>query len=254
MNLEEHLIRYKRSVQVKPKEENIQETIRKSKEVFYAAEQNEILTYREFLWIQLKCIQKKWWLFQMLLLFALWFLLPVEQEDYYIQRSVGVIASLFVILIIPELWKSRTCQCIEIEASSYYSLRQIYAARMLLFGIVDMLLITVFCRMASITLHFTLSELLIQFLFPMVVTACICFGILCSKYSFSEVVAVSLCIIWSAIWWRIILIDRIYTIIALPIWIILFASALIFLSVTVYRTLNCYNKCWEVNFNEVRDK
>ena len=57
-----------------------------------------------------------------------------EWEAVYIQRSMGVIASLFVILIIPELWKNRTFQCMEIEASSYYSLRQVYAARMLLFG------------------------------------------------------------------------------------------------------------------------
>mgnify|MGYP006990195710 CR=1 FL=1 len=49
------------------------------------------------------------------------------------QRILGVVASLFIILIIPELWKNQTYQSMEIEATSYYSLRQIYAARMSLF-------------------------------------------------------------------------------------------------------------------------
>ena len=50
---------------------------------------------------------------------------------------MGVVATLFVILIIPELWKNRSCECMEIEATSYYSLKQVYATRMLLFGVTD---------------------------------------------------------------------------------------------------------------------
>lgn len=243
MNLEDQLKTYKKIVPIESEEGNIQETIRRSKEVFYVSEQEKMLPYRSFLWVQFKLIQKRWWLFQILILLALWTVLPWTQDDYYVHRSLGVIASLFVILIIPELWKNRTHKSMEIEASSYYSLRQIYAARMLLFGIVDVVLISTFCAIASITLQFTLTELLIQFLFPMVVTACICFGILCSKHSFSEAVAVGLCIIWSALWWSITLTESIYTFIALPLWLLLIGSALVFLSVTIYRTLNNNNIC-----------
>ena len=117
---------------------------------------------------------------------------------------MGVEAALFIILIIPEFWKSQTYQSMEIETASYFSLRQIYSARMLLFGIVDILLITFFCWLSFAALNVTLSQILVQFIFPMAVTACICFGMLCSKHPFSETVAVMMCIGWSGIWMFIV--------------------------------------------------
>ena len=52
-------------------EQKIRLTVKKSLEAFYAAEEKKILSYHEFLWTQLKVIEKKWWLFQFLLLFCL---------------------------------------------------------------------------------------------------------------------------------------------------------------------------------------
>ncbi|MGO5053343.1 hypothetical protein ACTQ6A_12695 [Lachnospiraceae bacterium LCP25S3_G4] len=251
MNLEEQFMTYKKMTQVEPKEEKIQETIRKSKEAFFASEQEELLSYHEFLWLQFKVIQKRWWILQVLLLFVLWAVLMFVHDDKYIQRSIGVIASLFVILIIPEFWKNRSCQCMEIEASSYYSLKQVYAARMLLFGITDIFLITIFCGTVSVGLHFELTKLMVQFLFPLSVTACICFGTLCSKYSLSETVALTLCIIWSAVWLLIILNENIYALITFPIWISLLGIALIFLLVVIYRTIKFCNKYWEVTLDGI---
>jgi len=252
MNLEDKLMTYKNMIQVQPQEKRIQETIRKSKETFFASEQKRILSYHEFLWAQLKAIQKRWWVLQLLLLLVLWTVLTSAYEDIYIKRGMGVIASLFVILIIPELWRNRSCQCMEIEAASYYSLKQIYAARMLLFGITDIFLITIFCGTASVGLHFELSELMVQFLFPLSVTACICFGTLCSKYSFSEMMAIALCIIWSAVWLFIILNESVYAMITFPIWLSLLGLAFTFLVIAIYRTLKCCNKYLEVSFDEIR--
>ena len=161
-------------------------------------------------------------------------------------------ASLFVILIIPELWKNRSCECMEIEASSYYSLKQVYAARMLLFGIVDIFFITLFLGTASVGLHFELLELIVQFLFPLCITACICFGILCSRRFFSETVAIILCIIWSAVWLFIVLNESIYTAITIPIWLFLLGLAVFFLAFTTYRILKSCNKYLEVSFDEIR--
>ena len=59
MNLEERMKRYKETVQAELHEEGIQETIRKSKTAFLTAERERVLSYREFLWIQTKIIQKK---------------------------------------------------------------------------------------------------------------------------------------------------------------------------------------------------
>lgn len=234
------IIHVREKIQITPDEKRIQETIQKSMDTFCFVEQEKRLNDREFLWIQLGLIQKRWWIFQFILLLGLGMLLSVLHTEQLIQRSMGVTASLFVIMIIPELWKNQTCQSMEIEATSYYSLRQIYAARMLLFGIVDILLITVFCGTASITLNITLFKLLVQFVIPMVVTACICFGTLCSKYPFSETVAIILCLIWSAIWMLIILNEKIYAAITFPLWLAFLGIAILFFVFTIYKTLhNC---------------
>ena len=94
--------------------------------------------------------------------------------------------------------------------SDVYKRQQVYATRMLLFGITDIFFITVFLGVASAGLHYELSELVVQFLFPLCVTACICFGILCSKHAFSETVAIVLCVIWSAVWIFIVLNENVY--------------------------------------------
>lgn len=249
MNLEEQLMAYKKAVQTKAREEKIQETVSKSKEAFFAAERQGMLSYHEFLWAQLKVIQKRWWLLQLFVLLLLWAVLVSGQEDAYIQRSMGVTASLFVILIIPELWKNRSCRSMEIEAVSYYSLRQIYAARMLLFGIADIFLLSVFCGIASAGLHYDLTELIVQFLFPLSVTACICFGTLCSKRCFSETSAIALCIVWSVVWLFIILNESVYAKVTFPIWLCLLVFVSVCLATIIYRMLKCCNNDLEVLFD-----
>lgn len=254
MNLDNQITNYKKKKWVESKEENIQRTIEASKESFLLAEAERTLSYRSFLYTQFKLIQKKWWFFQILILSALWAVLSLADDSMYVHRSMGVVASLFIILIVPELWKNRMYRCLEIEATTYYSLRQVYAARMLLFGIVDVLIITIFCGATSVSLQIALTDLLVQFLFPMVVTACICFGVLCSKRSFNKAVAVGMCIIWSAVWWFILLDERIYTAITIPVWGLLFGMAFLFLAFTVYRSICRCNKIWEVNFNGIENE
>lgn len=251
MNLEEQLTMYKTEMQIEPKEAQIQETIRKSKAAFLSSEQKQVLSYREFLWIQFKVIRKRWWLLQFVLLFFAGTMLLSSYEDSYIQRGMGVMASIFIILMIPELWKNRSCACIEIESASYYSLRQIYAARMVLFGIVDVSLLTVFCGMATMGLHVEFTRLVVQFLLPMLVTACICFGTLCSKYIVNEVLAIVLCILWCAVWFTATLNERIYGMLTLPVWLTCIGAALLFLLVAVCRILNNCSNCWEVELDEI---
>ena len=144
MNQKEKIEKYREIVQVGASEEKIQETICKSKNAFFMAEQERMLSYHEFLWTQLRVVQKRWWILQFILLVVLWIALSFIHDEMYTKRSMGVATALFVILIIPELWKNRSCECMEIEAASYYSLKQVYAARMLLFGVTDILLITLF--------------------------------------------------------------------------------------------------------------
>ena len=247
MNLEEKLKNYKETVKIVPNEHNIKETVKKSIDMFCSVEQERLLNYWEFLWAELRLIRKRWWFFQLLLLAALWTVSPSLQGEQHTQRTMGVAASLFIILIIPEFWRSQTYQSMEIEAVSYYSLRQIYSARMLLFGIVDTVLITFFCWLSFAALNAAFSQILVQFILPMTVTACICFGMLCSKHRFSETVAVMMCTGWSGIWLFIVLNERIYDLITYPMWIAFLGIALLFAAFTIYRTLHCYNDYWERN-------
>lgn len=230
--------RFKTDPAVHPNEEKIKDTVNKSMEIFYLKEQEKLLTYREFLWMQFRITQKRWWLFQTLLLTGIGIILSLNQEEFYIQRGLGITSILFVILIIPELWKNKSNQCMEIESASYYSLRQIYSARIFLFGLVDVLLLTVFCLFLHGRLHITLLSLLSQFLFPAVTTACICFGMLCSKRNVNETNSIALCIMWSVVWWNVITDEKIYTLIKLPVWIFLIGIGFVVLGNLVYRTIH----------------
>lgn len=252
MNLEEQLMSYKKSVQIEPNEEKIQETIQISKEVFFDSERDRMLSYCEFLWLQFKLIRKRWWILQFLLLFILGATFVSGYYKSYVGRGMGVMASIFVILIIPEIWKNRSCHCMEIEESSYYSLRQVYSARMVLFGIVDVFLLTVFCGTVTIGLNIEFTRLLVQFILPMLVTACICFGTLCNKHILDENVAIILCILWCAVWMVITLNEKIYQVVTLPIWLACIGLSLGFLCITVYYTLNRCDNYWEVGFDEIR--
>lgn len=234
------------------REEKIQETIRMAKDAFFRAEEEMVLSYRDFLWMQFKIMPKRWWLFQAVILSVLWIILRSVPDEALLTRSMGVASALFVILMIPELWRNRVYGCMEIEASSYYSLKQIYAARMTLFGITDTFLITVFCGAVSAALDWGLSELMIQFLFPLCVTACICFGILCSRYSFSETPAVIACIVWSAGWLRIVLDEGLYERLTVTLWSVLMGAAVLFLSFVVYHVLKNCNAYLEVSRDENR--
>ena len=239
--------KYKQQTTVTSTEDKIQETIQKSMEIFYQKEKERMLTYLEFLWTQYQLIQKRWWLFQSILLAAIILILPQMQEQYYIQKSIGIAGVLFVIFVIPELWKNKNYHCMEVEAAAYYSLRQIYAARISIFGVVDVFLLTIFCGIVHGTLQITFAELMVQFLFPMTVTACICFWTLCSPRVVNEPVSVALCMIWSAVWWLITVNESFYTAIVFPVWFLLFGIAIVFLTVVIYKTLHDYSRGWEGN-------
>ena len=232
-------------------EDKIQRIIEASKESFLHAEEKRMLSYRSFLFIQLQIIQKRWWILQWMVLVALWLILSVTEDMTYIYRSMGVVSTIFIILIIPEIWKNRTNQSMEIESVTYYSLKQVYASRMLLFGIVDVGLVTAFCGIATVSLNISLTDLLIQFLLPMTVTACICFGILCNRHLLNESVAVGMCILWSALWWFALLDDRIYRKIAVSVWVLALGIAFSLLVFFIYQSIRQCTRVWEETLNGI---
>lgn len=247
MNLDDQMEIYKKRTDIMPDEDRIRQTVQASMESFLQSESEKILSYHSFLRIQFGLIRKRWWALQMGVLALVWAALMPAQDNPYIYRSLGLAATLFVILVIPELWKNRINDCIEIEGSTYYTLRQIYSARILLFGLADILLITLFCCMAAVSLQISLTELLIQFIFPMTVTACICFGIFGSRNQVNESAALGLCILWSALWWCVLMDEKLYRAISVPVWMILLGMALLFLIITICRSIRQCDGIWEVN-------
>ena len=63
MDLEKIMEKYRQESTIIVEEDRILDTVRRSKEVFYQKEQEKMLTYWEFLMIQLKINKKRWWLF-----------------------------------------------------------------------------------------------------------------------------------------------------------------------------------------------
>lgn len=176
-------------------------------------------SYFEFLYEQSKFIQKRWWILQGSALLYLWIWLSNYATDLKdMMRLMGIIATIFVILIVPEIWKNRRNGAIEIEQASYYTLRQICAARMVMFAAVDFIIVMVFLAATYGTTVISLNNLIVNFLLPANVSCCICFRMLYSKWEKSEYVAVLLCLVWVAVWMMIVANDAIYQKIAVPVW------------------------------------
>lgn len=254
MNMEKLLVSLGRKSQMSPREEMIRKTLERSEEIFLKCEEGRLLTYGEFLLSQMRVIRKRWWLLQLGLLLLLWSCLPMTEESASYKRVMGVVACVFVILMIPELWKNRASRSMEIEASAYYSLRKVYAARMTLFGVADIILAGAFCAVTSATLHVALMDILTQFFFPLMVTACICFALLCSSRLFSETSAVIMCVIWCGVWLTLVLRDDIFYAVSLPLWGALFLAAALFLAFVLHRAVTDCGSYWEVNVNGTENK
>ncbi len=230
-----------------PREEKIQETIAACKELYFRQEQAHLLTYWEFLWSQLRYTRKRWWALQaMLLAFAIQ-VIPGLEGHFLRVRTTGVIGCLFVVLMIPELWRNKENDSTQVEAACFYSLRQMYAARITLFGIVDVALLTLF-SMALGRMGFTVAEVISQFLLPATVTACICFWFLCGKQNWNETVSLAGCLLFGAAWWLLLMNESIYFMIAPAVWAVLLGIALAFLVLAVRKTVRSTNQYWEVYF------
>ena len=228
------------------REEKIRQTIAAAREAFAGGEAREPLSPMAFLYQQSQYIQKRWWLIQALLLCAVWVILSESDCDLGIRRSLGLAAPLFVILILPELWKNRNAKATEIECTTYYSLRQVYAARLSLFAGVDVALLTVFFLRASLTARLTVWEILIQFLLPFNVTCCICFRCLYSRRAGSEAFSLLLCSVWTALWQGIVHNEALYQAISIPLWAGMLTVSLLYMGYTLCRGYQQWQKIPEV--------
>ncbi|MBF1322512.1 MAG: hypothetical protein HXM72_02270, partial [Mogibacterium diversum] len=128
-----------------PAKNAIDNTVFKATELMIEKEQISRINFAEFLIFQMKIMRKRWWILQgALLLFACQWLY-ISSDANYIYRGMSIFATLFVILIIPELWGNMKCKSMEIEEASLFDLRKVYAAKLIAFGLVDTIFLTFFC-------------------------------------------------------------------------------------------------------------
>ncbi len=229
------------------REEKVLQTLRASKRVFYEAEEKKTSSYFEFLWEQAAYIRKYWWLLQFCVLALLWAALYSMGQNPLIQRNMGTFASLFVIIMIPEFWKNKNHGAMEIEGAAFYSLRQIYAARMTIFAMADILLLSLFCFTVQATTQMTIMEMLIQFFLPFNVNCCICCRILCGKRICSETSAVGFSVIWAAVWYFVICNENIFNAVSEPVWIVSLILSVVYFGFSVCKVLNGWKAYWEVS-------
>lgn len=226
-------------------EKKLQETIEKSKTAFIESEAGGFTSRAEFLYHQCRYIQKRWWVLQGGVLFLLWLALQLTESNFYVQRCMGIAASLFAILLLPEFWKNRNANALEIESVSYYSLRQIYAARIFAFALVDFLLLGAFALPVVLTGKMLPEEIMVQFFLPFLVACCICFRVLSSNRIGSEVFAISLCVVWCMVWTKIVLNDKIYGAISLSVWFVMTIIAIVYLVYCAWKGQRNCTKIWE---------
>lgn len=236
-SVKERLIKYGKIKVCRPEQSKIEDTIVISKEKFYEGAERKEPYYFAFLYEQAAYIRKRWWVMQFLTLLLTGWSVHVLESGYYLQRLLGVLASLFVVMVIPELWKSRSYHALEIEGAAFFSLRQIYAARMLLFAFVDGIFLTVFAGMLCLTKAVDVMEIVVHFFLPMTVTCCICFRTLCSRYIASEYTACFLSMLWSVIWGLLIMEEHVYSTVSRPVWIAVICIAVLYLTYSVRRVM-----------------
>lgn len=206
-------------------EEKLQKTIAISKRAFLEGEQERPVSRLEFLLEQSRYVKKTWWLLQGALLAAVCLLLADMEADYAIRRCLGLAGPLLAVLVLPELWKNRSADATEVECTTLYTLRSIYAARLTLFAGMDLLLLSVFFAGASVLTRVTVWEMLIQFLLPFNVTSVICLATLYSRKIQSETSSMVLCLLWAAVWLLVMEQNEIYNAISAPLWVLALAAS-----------------------------
>ncbi len=221
-----------------------------SKAAFFESEKKRQISYSEFMVQQIRYISKLWWLMQFAVIAGIYVFITAADGTVDVQRILGAAAPLFVIFMMPELWKNRTAQSMEMESASYYSLRQVYAARMTAFAFADGFILTVFVIAALTNEIIGAEEILIQFLLPMMVTCCICFRMLCSKSISSESVAIFLSLIWTGFWLVVVVNSKVYDMISMPLWAAALTVSIIYFVYVVRNVLMTCGEYWENDMRE----
>lgn len=96
---------------------------------------------------------------QAALLIVTFFLMNYLDDSEYLMRTLGTSSVLFIVMIIPEFWRNKESDSLQIEASCLYSLRQIYSARVFLIGVADVFMITLFLLVCCVGMRMQFMDI-----------------------------------------------------------------------------------------------
>ena len=229
-----------------PREEAVRAAVQAATLAFHRREDALPLSRLEFLRQQSHFLRKRWWALQAAVLLVLWWALQAAGTTVEAQRAMGTLAPLFVILVLPELWKNRSSGALEVECAALYSLRQVYAARLVLFGLADLALLTGFFSAALLTGGAAWGELIVHFLLPGLVTGCICLRTLSCRRAGAVYAALPLSLVWTAVWVCIVLSDQVYARVTLPVWLGLLCLAAAYFCYALGKVRANCETLWEV--------
>lgn len=206
----------------------------------------ERLSYFDFMLLQMRLIKRQWWALQGIVLFLAWAGLVCMGTSWYTQRGMSIVATLFVILAIPELWKNRETKSIEIEEASYYNLRHVYGAKMLSFGLVDVVFLSIFGIITINTQDYLITDFLKQFILPIMISTILCLVALSFGRKLSELFTAMLCMAVDAVWIAVAMNDTVYDMISPAIWIVMFLAGSIIITILIYNLMREGQRCLEV--------
>ena len=230
----------------------VRRAVERCGDLMAAKEDNTRISYFEFLYGQSRFIKKRWWGLQGLVLLLLWLLLKDSDSAGDMGRIMGILATVFVDMVIPEIWKNQKYSAMEIEGAAFYSLRQICAARILMFAVVDMMMVTVFFAVSVYTVQISAYRMIVDFLIPFNVSGCICFGMLYNRREEMEYVALLMSGIWMVIWTAVVMRDEIYQSIAKPVWAGLLLLSLGYFICCIKKSQNSCENGWEEYIDGIR--
>ena len=221
-------------------EEHVQQTIEKSIEAFWNHEKEEKPSIFEFLYFQYLFIRKRWWALQFMCLIILWTLLNLGFSQAIERKAIAVIIPIFTLLILPELWKSRKNNMEDIENSSVHTIRDIYLARLILFGAIDLFGLT---TLWLFTFPQGIENMIFELLIPFNGICILMLGCLAFYPGREPYLPISLCLLFTIGWLLIISNENLYRSLSYPLWLLLFLFSCILL---IFMVCHLIQKCKEV--------
>lgn len=222
-------------------DKSLKDTIEKSKIIYKNSKKNKLISNTEFLLLQVKYINKKLWLSQLIIVFLFSVLLLNDTSENISQVSsiyFSLAIPLLVICAIPEIYRNIQHESFEIESCSYFSLKKVYLSKLLIIGMVDLIFATIIISLTSKATGLPFYQLIIYFLVPFNSTCCICFTSMSNlekKSSYLNCISIGL--IWTVILYSLSKYTYIYEILQNRIWIVLIIMSMFYMAFIIKKFL-----------------